>query len=126
MQNFTQLKVFKKSFRLSKEIFLKTKVSNNYRLKNQLFGASTSIPANIAEMGGYKSKKQQAYKIQIAIGESNELTFWIMFCMEVQELNETDCKTYLLEVEEIRKMLFGLLNSIKIELNSLQEKHTED
>ena len=79
MQDFEKLNVFKKSFNLSKEIYGEINNSKNLRLKSQLFGSATSIPANLAEMTGYKSNKHQASKIQIAIGEAKELHFWLLF-----------------------------------------------
>ena len=57
MQNFQCLEVFKKSFSLSKEVYSDIKDSKSLRLKSQLFGSATSIPANLAEMTSYQSKK---------------------------------------------------------------------
>ncbi len=113
MQKFNQLEVFKRAYILSKEIYLETKESKNLRLKSQLFGAATSIPANLAEMTGFNSKKQQAHKVQIAIAEAKELNFWIMFCKDVGEIDQKSSDVYIEEIEEIKKMLFGLFLSIK-------------
>ena len=45
MHDFKDLKVFQDSYLLGKDIWHDFKKNQNHRLKNQIFGSVTSIPA---------------------------------------------------------------------------------
>jgi four helix bundle protein len=114
MQNFNNLEVYKKAYELSKNIYkdIETNLNNN-RLKGQLFGAITSIPANLAEGAAFDTPAHITHKIRIAIGEANEAEYWLNFCRDTGALDIHRAKVYIDELTSIRKMLFGLLKSVK-------------
>ena len=113
MQNFKDLKVYQKAYELSKNLYKDIEKGLEMRLKSQLFGAITAIPANLAEMAAFDSKAQQQYKLKIAIGEANEAEFWLDFCRDTGSLDMDKVKVYIDELVSIRKMLIALLKSIK-------------
>ncbi len=80
MQNIKKLYVYQRSYRLSIFVIKLIEGFKNYRLRDQLFGAITSIPANLAEMGGYDTLGYNLNKIRIALGEANEAEFWMDLC----------------------------------------------
>ncbi len=113
-QDMNKLLVYRESLALSKEIyFALDKISGHFRLKDQLFGSSTAIPANLAEMAGMENRNQQAQKIRICIGEANETEFWIRFAREVGLIDQDKAQTYHNRIAIIRQMLFQLLRAIR-------------
>ncbi|MBN2457756.1 four helix bundle protein [Candidatus Woesearchaeota archaeon] len=113
MQNFKELIVYKEAYELSKDIFKDIKSSKNFRLKEQLFGSVTAIPANLAEMGAFESDKASQQKVRVCIGEANETEFWLDFCNDTGEITKEKHSDYTARITKIRKMLFNLLKSMK-------------
>jgi len=117
-QDFKKLRVYQEAFDLSKDIYNELKeAKGSFRVKEQLFGASTAICANLAEMSAFENKNQQNQKIYTCIGEANETDFWLNFCKEVNLLNEEKFKDFQNRVKVTRMMLFNLHDSIKKEVN---------
>jgi four helix bundle protein len=123
-QDFKKLKVYQEAFDLSKDIYKEMKdAKSNFRLKEQLFGSSTAICANLAEMAAFDNKNQQNQKIYTCIGEANETDFWLNFCKEVGLLNDEKFKDFQNRVKVARMMLFNLHESIKKEVNCMCLAH---
>jgi len=114
MQDFRKLKVYQEAYGLSKDIYNETKdIKGNFRLKEQLFGSSTAICANLAEMGSFDNRNQQRQKVATCIGEANETEFWLNFCKDVGLLDEIKFKGYLNTLKTTRMMLYNLHKSVK-------------
>jgi len=117
-QDFKKLKVYQEAFDLSRDIYNELKeAKGSFRVKEQLFGASTAICANLAEMSAFDNKNQQNQKIYTCIGEANETDFWLNFCKEVNLLGDEKFKDFQNRVKVARMMLFNLHDSIKKEVN---------
>lgn len=117
-QDFKKLNVYQEAYGLSKDIYNELKdVTGNFRLKEQLFGSSTAICANLAEMSAFKNKNQQMQKISTCIGEANETDFWLNFCVDVGLLPSEKHKDFQNRIKTARMMLFNLQKSIKEEVN---------
>ena len=117
-QDFKKLNVYREAYDLSKDIYKELKdVNGNFRLKEQLFGSSTAICANLAEMSAFKNKNQQMQKVGTCIGEANETDFWLNFCMDVGLLPQEKYKDFQNRIKTARMMLFNLQKSIKEEVN---------
>ena len=115
-QNFTKLKVYEEAYSLSKDIYNELNdVKSNYRLKDQLFGSTTAICANLAEMSAYDNKNAQRQKVATCLGEANETEFWLNFCKDVGLLNEGKFKDFANRLRVARMMLFNLHKSVKAE-----------
>jgi four helix bundle protein len=114
MQDFKKLAVYQTAYDLSKDLYNEIKdVKGNFRLKEQLFGSSTAICANLAEMGSFDNRNQQKQKISTCIGEANETEFWLNFCKDVEIINEDKFKDYLNRLKTTRMMLYNLHKSVK-------------
>src|SRR3989344_9574807 len=114
VQNFKKLAVYNEAYQLSKEVYDTIhNIKAHFRLKEQLFGSTTSVPANIAEMAAMLNKNQQAQKVRICIGECNETEFWLDFCKDCSLIQQEKYNNYCNRVNKIRRMLFGLIQSIK-------------
>ena len=95
MQDFKKLKVYQEAYDLSKNVYNELKdVKGNFRLKEQLFGSTTAICANLAEMGAFDNRNQQRQKVATCIGEANETEFWLNFCKDAELLNEEKFKEF--------------------------------
>ena len=114
MQDFRKLKVYQEAYGLAKDIYNELKeAKGSFRVKEQLFGCSTAICANIAEMGSFDNRNQQKQKIATCIGEANETEFWLNFCKDVNLLSEERFKDFLNRMKTTRMMLYNLHKTIK-------------
>jgi len=114
MFNFEKLEVWKKAVELCKIINdLTENISQRYQfsIAEQLRRASLSVPTNIAEGAGRKSKKETNCFYNIAKGSTYEVVS-LMEVMKRQKLcNENVQKDIYQRSEEIAKMLSGLLRN---------------
>jgi four helix bundle protein len=118
VQDFKKLKVYQGAYNLSKEIYNELKdVNGHFRLKEQLFGSTTAVCANLAEMSAFENKNQQKQKVTTCLGETNETEFWLNFCKDSGLLSEEPFKDFVNKVKMNRMMLFNLQKSIKEEMN---------
>jgi four helix bundle protein len=118
VQDFKKLRVYQEAYKLSKDIYNELKdVNGNFRIKEQLFGSSTAICANLAEMSAFKNKNQQMQKASTCIGEANEADFWLNFCVDIGLLPTEKHKDFQNGIKTTRMMFFNLQKSIKEEVN---------
>ena len=117
MFDFEKFEVYKKAKQFTKEIsdYLENIPSKNTRIVDQLSRASLSIPLNIAEGAGRYSKADKKHFYTIARGSVFECIalFDILLDKKLLEL-ELKQKWYR-DLEELSKMLSGLINSQKLE-----------
>ena len=113
MEAFENLKVWKRSARLSVEVYNSLKESREYGFKDQLFRSALSIPSNIAE--GYErgSRKEYARFLNIAKGSCAELRTQLYIGIETGILDKTASSSQVAETTEISKMLQGLITKLQ-------------
>ncbi|MBM3309508.1 MAG: four helix bundle protein [Candidatus Altiarchaeales archaeon] len=113
-QNFKNLRIYREAYLLAKDVYNELKeIDKHFRLKDQLFGSTTSVCANIAEMSSMDNKNQQRQKITICIGEANETEVWLDLCKDFNLISEVSYDDYLHRNRKIRMMLYTLKNSLK-------------
>lgn len=121
MKSYKDLKVWKKSFNLCIKTYELLKTMPNeekFGLTAQIKRSSISIPSNIAEGWGRGGNKYFIHFLKIARASLYELETQLML---IQELNNLVIqKELFLSIEEIGKMLNGLITKINndIELNT--------
>ena len=106
--------VWKKSIQFVKKIYEITSKfpdTEKYGLTNQMRRCAVSIPSNIAEGAGRNSKKEFKQYLYISLGSISELETQLIISSELKYQKD---KLLLDELNEIRKMLFGLIKSIKV------------
>ncbi len=81
-----------------------------YGLTSQIRRSAVSIPSNIAEGAGRKSKKEFLQYLYIAVGSLAELETQLIIAKELEYI-KSDALS--LRLDEIRKMLTGLIRSLK-------------
>ncbi len=113
---FKRLKVWNKSVLLFEIVFNsidKDKLVKSYRLKEQLYSCTSSIPMNIAEGAGRYSKKEFAHFLFIARGSLFEMLTLIHIYKNMKMINEGDYNNINDKAFELVKMLNKLISSIK-------------
>ena len=115
-RSYRDLNVWKLSIELVKDIYqITTKFPpvEIYGLTNQLRRAAISIPSNIAEGQGRNSFKEIKQFLAIALGSLAELETQLIISHEIGYLNREDSSKLSAALDNIRKMLKALANSLK-------------
>jgi four helix bundle protein len=115
MNNFRELKVWKKAMKLVKEIYLSTNYFPNeeqFGLTNQIRRCAVSIPSNIAEGAGRNSSKDFNRFLSISLGSYFELETQIIISKELKFLDLEKFTSIENELIEIQKMIRGLQKSL--------------
>lgn len=104
IQHFTQLKIWKDSVLLAKNIY--TLTSNfpkheTYSLVDQLRRAVSSIGANIAEGFGRYSQKEKVHFYYIARGSLLEVEHFLYLSKELNYITDAQLKDYIKSCEEL-------------------------
>ena len=119
LQDFKNLKVWKKSHEFTVKIYKVSKQFPNeelFGLTSQIRRACTSIPSNIAEGCGRNSDADFARFLQMAFGSSNELEYQIMLPYDLKYIKSKTYDEIIGELSYIKKMLNKLI--IKLKANS--------
>jgi len=114
--SFEKLAVYQKSLDLSVELtLLASKFPMKFiRLRDQLIGAVISVPLNIAEGSGRKSRKDQINFYKTARSSIFECIPIIEICYRIRLINNAENSNYREKIVTISKMLSGLINSLVI------------
>ena len=113
MARFEELDVWKRSARLSADIYKALAELKDYGFRDQITRAGLSMPSNIAEGYERNSNKELTLFLNYAKGSAGELRTQIYIGMEIGYINRENGKHWLQEAEEISKMLHGLMRTIK-------------
>lgn len=131
MKNYKDLDAWKLSIELVEYTyqFTKNNVSNDekFGLISQMRRASVSVASNIAE-GSFRSTKEFVRFIDISLGSLAELETQFHICSKILKTSEELSNN---KIILIRKMLFGLRNSLlkrlsKVEISTDHQPLTSD
>jgi len=111
------LDVWKKSATLSSEIYRELSQLKDYGFKDQLTRSGLSIPSNIAEGLERISDKEKIRFLDISRGSLAEAQTQIYIGMKIKYIDSKIGSKWIKDLEEIGKMLTGLINSINKEVN---------
>lgn len=116
VNGYRDLLVWQKSMDLVTECYRLTRQFPDYErfsLSNQVQRAAVSVPANIAE--GHSRSSTGAYlnHLSIANGSLSELETEILIAVRLQYLSESEAAKSVRDLEEVRRMLSGLIRSLK-------------
>ena len=115
-ESFRHLKVWQRSMTLVEEIYRVTERfprAEQFGLTSQIRKASVSIPSNIGE--GKRRKRDRAYlhHLDIALGSQGEVEVQLEIANRVGFLDATDYQRIQPIVEEVGRMLNGLIASLQ-------------
>lgn len=115
------LLVWKKSIDLVEQIYTFTKQfpkEELYGITNQMRRCAVSIPANIAEGSGRKNKAEFIQFLHIALGSASELETHLIISQRLGFLSSNSYDEIMNALNEIIKMICGLINSLNSTRNS--------
>ena len=112
---YKDLTLWQKAMELVKEVYLLAKKlpkEETYALSDQMRRAATSIPSNIAEGNGRKSKTEYVRFLDIARGSLYELETQILIGTMLGFFNENETTSIFVLITEINKMLNSLITKL--------------
>ncbi len=116
MKTHKDLDVWKKSVLLVTSIYEVTKAfpkDEIYGITNQIRRSAVSIPSNIAEGSARQGDKELAHFLYISLGSLSELETQLIIANNLKYLTLNDYEMTIDRLEEIRKMLLGLIKFVK-------------
>ena len=119
---FEDLEVWKRSARLSAEIYRAMQTVKDYGFRDQLTRAGLSVPSNIAEGNERQSDKEFVNFLSYARGSCGELRTQIYIGIEIGYIDKDLGKRWIAESREISAMLTGL---IKKKASGIREQESD-
>lgn len=116
MVDYRNYKVWQKSHRLVIDVYKTTHSfpkSEQFNFVSQINRATLSIPTNIAEGCGRETQKELIRFLYVSSGSAHELEYLIAAATELKFITESNSKKLSLEIDEIKKMLYALIKTIK-------------
>ena len=116
MQNYKDLKVWEKSHLFTLKVYEYTlgfPKEEIYGLTNQLRRAAFSIPANIAEGCGKKSKSDFANFLNISLGSANESEYFLILAKDLHYFKTEAFELLDNYINEVKAMLISLINKVR-------------
>lgn len=113
MAKFEELDVWKRSARLSAEIYKSLADLRDFGFRDQITRSGLSIPSNIAEGYERESAKETANFLNYAKGSAGELRTQIYIGMEIGYIEREQGKMWSKEAEEISRMLHALIRAVR-------------
>tara|TARA_R110001583_G_scaffold17482_2_gene70662 strand:+ start:30317 stop:30664 length:348 start_codon:yes stop_codon:yes gene_type:complete len=110
--NFEKLEVWKRSARLSAELYKTTAELRDYGFRDQLTRSGLSVPSNIAEGMTRNSNKEKTRFLDIARSSLAEARTQIYIGIDIGYLPQVEGKVWLEETHQISMMLTGLIKTI--------------
>jgi len=115
MFDFEKLYVYKKARILNKEIqkLLISSIKIKTNLRDQLSRASSSILLNIAEGSGRFTNKEKTRYYLISRGSCYECVAVFDMLIDMELISQIKHKNFYIQLEEVAKMLTGLIKSLR-------------
>ena len=116
MRTHKDLEVWKEAVQLVTQIYEVIKgfpKEELYGLISQIRRSAVSIPSNIAEGAARNSEKEFIQFLYISLGSLSELETELIISKNLGYLKDEKEITLMQQIDSIRKMLSGLIHSIK-------------
>jgi four helix bundle protein len=108
MHNFEKLNIWIKSKKLAISIYKSTRLfpsEEKFGLTTQMRRSAISIPANIAEGAGRKTKKDFSAFINISLGSLNELFTFLEISKDLKYIDPENYSSLKSEINYLRNMI---------------------
>ncbi len=113
MEAFEELEVWRRSCRLSVELYRTLRHSTNYGFKQQVMSSALSIPSNIAEEYERDSTNEYIRFLRIAKGSCGELRTQLYIGKAAGLLDVATIEVFIKEATEISRMIQGVIKGIQ-------------
>ena len=114
---FEELDVWKRSARLSAEIYKNLRSLKDYGFKDQITRSGLSVPSNIAEGFERHSLKESLQFFSYAKGSCGELRTQIYIGVDIGYIDKEAGSLWIDETKEISSMIVGLIQNRKSFIN---------
>jgi four helix bundle protein len=115
--NFKDLKIWEKSHQLTLQIYKLTKSlprSEIFGIISQVQRSSSSVPANIVEGFGRKSKNEFIQFLYQAKGSLVETQYFLILIKDLNYADSAITDSLIQQYEELAKMLNSFISQIKL------------
>jgi four helix bundle protein len=113
MTSYKNLESWKKAMQIVKEVYLLCKKypkEELYALTSQTKRAAVSVPANIAEGCGRRTKKDTTHFLYISRGSLYELETLLNIAVMIEIISEDEFNKFTPIIDENLRILNGLIN----------------
>ena len=110
-QLFEDLVVWKRSARLSSDVYKELRELKDFGFKDQITRSGLSVPSNIAEGYERKSIKELIHFLSIAKGSCGELRTQIYIGIDIDYIKPEIGQLWIEETRQISMMLSGLMKN---------------
>ncbi|WP_275287274.1 four helix bundle protein [Halomonas elongata] len=110
--DFEKLQVWKRSARLSAELYKEMRNLRDFGFKDQITRAGLSVPSNIAEGMTRGTQRDKCRFLLIAKGSCSELRTQIYIGIDIGYIDKAIGHRWIQETREIASMLSGLVGKI--------------
>ena len=111
--DFEKLEVWKRSVRLSVDVYKALNGLRDFGFKDQITRSGLSVPSNIAEGMSRQTAKDKAHFLLIAKGSCAEFRTQTYIGIEIGYLQAERGQYWIQETREIAAMLSGLINKLR-------------
>lgn len=108
IERFEDLEVWKKSVRLSIQIYKELKNCKDYGLRDQIQRSAVSVPSNIAEGYERNTNKEYIQFLHIAKGSCGELRTQLYIAAEIGIITKDKSQEFIKITKETSAMLFSV------------------
>ena len=115
---FENMEIWKKSARLSADLYKHFVDINDYGFRDQITRAGLSIPSNISEGAERNSKRDFIRFLQYAQGSCGELRTQIYIGMDIGYIPQEQGKNWVKAPRELSAMLVSFISSIRKQLKT--------
>ena len=95
------------------------KTQKEYDLPRQILRSGTSIGANSMESRSVQSTAYFINKLQIALKEADETSYWLQLFLKIDYINQEQYNSLDSELQEIIKILVSIIKKTKESAGSL-------
>ncbi|MDR0289873.1 MAG: four helix bundle protein [Treponema sp.] len=115
IKTFKDLTVWQEAMNLVEMIYRQTKIfpkEEMYGMTSQIRRAAVSIPANIAEGNGRKSRKEYLQFLSIANGSASELETHLLIAERLNYLAKDSVASLQIQLQSVGRLLSALRKSL--------------
>ena len=129
MADFKKLRVWQAAQELAvhaHRVTSRMRGTRSATLSDQLTRAAISVPTNIVEGSAHESPREFIRFLRYALASVTEVEGHVRLAADLGMLTEQDITALLTQVEDVRKMLYGLLKKLNSAGNGPRERQTEN
>ena len=115
MSDFKDLKVWQKAHKMAlgtHRVACNIRGSSQSGLRTQMINAALSIPTNIVESRGQRTRREGCRYLRMAVNSSTELEYHLLTAFELKAISQPERDMLTAKLVEVRKMLYGLIRAL--------------